>query len=371
LEFSVRDSGIGIPPEQIAHIFDRFHRASEALTGEQGGTGIGLALTKEFVELHHGKIRVESESGKGSTFTVLLPLGRDHLSDDEIVEHVADEKLAEPSRQPLEPLHAEPAIESDEPSATAESGRPFVLIVEDNDDMRRYLRNSLNQVYDILEAENGASGHQTALEKAPDLIVSDVMMPGMNGFELCRKLKTDARTSHIPVILLTARAGQGDKLEGLEIGADDYLTKPFDARELQVRVKNLIEQRQRLRERFSREITVQPKDITVTSIDEKFLQQAIDIVEANMSDGDFQIDQFCRAIGMSRSTLNRKLRALTGLSTNVFIRTLRLKRAAQLLEKKSATIVEIAYEVGFNNPSYFAECFRQQFGRSPSEYTSN
>ncbi|MCL4704711.1 response regulator [bacterium] len=370
LELSVGDSGIGIPKDHLPHIFDRFYRASEALTGEQGGTGIGLALTKEFVELHHGEIRVESEVGKGSTFTVVLPLGREHLSDDEVVEHVADEKLAEPSRQPLEPLHAEPAIEPDEPSATAESGRPFVLIVEDNDDMRRYLRNSLNPDFEIVEAENGEAGYQVACKKTPDLIVSDVMMPIMDGFALCEKLKTDQRTSHIPVILLTARAGQEDKLEGLEIGADDYLTKPFDARELQIRVKNLIAQRQRLRERFSREMSVQPKDITVTSIDEKFLQQALDIVEENISDSDFQIEQFCRAIGMSRSTLNRKLRALTGLSTNVFIRTLRLKRAAQLLEKKSATIVEIAYEVGFNNPSYFAECFRQQFGKPPSEYTS-
>ncbi|RMD98959.1 MAG: DNA-binding response regulator, partial [Calditrichaeota bacterium] len=247
---------------------------------------------------------------------------------------------------------------------------PLVLIVEDNDDMRRYLRNSLNQGFDIIEAENGQSGYQVACKKTPDLIVSDVMMPEMDGYALCEKLKTDQRTSHIPVILLTARAGQEDKLEGLEIGADDYLTKPFDARELNIRVKNLIEQRQRLRERFSREITVQPKEITVTSIDEKLLQRAIDIVEENMSNSEFDIDQFCRAIGMSRSTLNRKLRALTGLSTNGFIRTLRLKRASLLLQKKSATIVEIAYEVGFNNPSYFAECFRQQFGKSPSEYTS-
>jgi len=176
----------------------------------------------------------------------------------------------------------------------------------------------------------------------------------------------------VMVIMMTAVANDPKPaVEAMKIGAFDYLTKPFDARELQVRVKNLIEQRQRLRERFSREITVQPKDITVTSIDEKFLQQAIDIVEANMSDSDFQIDQFCRAIGMSRSTLNRKLRALTALSTNVFIRTLRLKRASQLLGKKSATIVEIAYEVGFNNPSYFAECFRQQFGKSPSEFAAS
>lgn len=374
--FTVKDTGIGIPKDHLPHIFDRFYRASEALTGEQGGTGIGLALAKEFVELHHGKIRVESEVGKGSTFTVLLPLGRDHLSDDEIVDSVSSDQYPVISDQDSGSGNEQPATSiqqqatSDKYPATS-TERPLVLIVEDNDDMRRYLRNSLNPDFEIVEAENGEAGYQVACKKTPDLIVSDVMMPIMDGFALCEKLKTDQRTSHIPVILLTARAGQEDKLEGLEIGADDYLTKPFDARELNIRVKNLIAQRQRLRERFSREITVQPKDITVTSIDEKFLQQALDTVEENMSDSDFQIDQFCRAIGMSRSTLNRKLRALTGLSTNVFIRTLRLKRAAQLLEKKSATIVEIAYEVGFNNPSYFAECFRQQFGKPPSEWEKN
>ena len=237
--------------------------------------------------------------------------------------------------------------------------------------MRRYLHNCLEQDYDIIEAENGESGYQTALKKIPNLVVSDVMMPGKDGFELCRELKSSERTSHIPVVLLTARTGQEDRLEGLETGADDYLTKPFDALELTVRAKNLIEQRQRLRERFGREMTVQPKDITVTSIDEEFLQRAINIVEENISKSDFDIDQFCREMAMSRSTLNRKLRALTDFSTNGFIRTLRLKRASQLLQEKNATVVEIAYEVGFNNPSYFAECFRTQFGASPSEYASN
>lgn len=375
VQLTVKDTGIGIPKEHLPHIFDRFYRASEALTGEQGGTGIGLALTKQFVELHHGEIKVESEIGKGSTFIVRLPLGKDHLQPEEIAasgkgQEAIDRDAIVPSIQPSIDPPIQDRASSDKYPATKSTERPLLLIVEDNADMRSYLRNSLSPDFEIVEAENGEAGYQVACKKTPDLIVSDVMMPVMDGFALCEKLKTDQRTSHIPVILLTARAGQEDKLEGLEIGADDYLTKPFDARELQIRVKNLIAQRQRLRERFSREITVQPKDITVTSIDEKFLQQALDTVEANMSDSDFQIDQFCRAIGMSRSTLNRKLRALTGLSTNVFIRTLRLKRAAQLLEKKSATIVEIAYEVGFNNPSYFAECFRQQFGKAPSEYAS-
>lgn len=247
----------------------------------------------------------------------------------------------------------------------------MVLIVEDNPDMRTYIRDLMIQSYKIVEAVDGADGLAKAAETNPDIIISDVMMPNMDGFQFCEKIKTDERTSHIPVILLTARASGESKIEGLETGADDYLTKPFDATELRVRVNNLIEQRRKLRERFRREITVQPGDITVTSTDEKFLQRAINIVEENISDSDFNIDRFCSEIGMSRPTLNRKLRALTGLSTNEFIRTLRLKRASQLLQKKSATIVEIAYEVGFSNPSYFAECFRKQFGKSPSEYASS
>ncbi|KAA3619565.1 MAG: response regulator [Calditrichaeota bacterium] len=369
-KFSVRDTGIGISPQQVEHVFDRFYRASDALTGEQGGTGIGLALAKEFVELHHGEIRVESEPGKGSTFTVLLPLGREHLSDDEIVEGVMDGEMAQPSQGSFEEMDAETVTESDNVHAVPKTERPVVLIIEDNEDMRRHLRNCLAAEFELIETENGEAGLQAAHKKLPDLVVSDVMMPVMDGIVLCEKLKTDQRISHIPVILLTARAGQMDKLVGLETGADDYLTKPFDARELNIRAKNLIEQRRNLRERFSREVTIKPSEITVTSIDEQFLQQAIEIVEQNIANSAFDIDQFCKNIAMSRSTLNRKLRALTGSSTNEFIRILRLKRAAQLLQQKNATIVEIAYEVGFNNPSWFAECFREQFGTSPSEYNS-
>lgn len=374
IQITISDSGVGIAPEHLDHIFDRFYSANESTTGEQSSTGIGLALTKEFVDLHHGKIEVSSEVGKGSKFTVMLPLGKDHLRAEEIV----DIPLNPPSKGDFAvPPFEEPVpIGREGPGGMLETQAkqssphqaPTLLIVEDNPDMRRFLRNCLDRDFDIIEAENGKSGYEAAREKMPDLIVSDVMMPEMDGFEFCQKIKTDELTSHIPVILLTARASKESKIEGLETGADDYVVKPFDAEELIARSRNLIQQRQKLRERFSREITVKPKDITVTSIDEQFLQRAINIVEENISNGDFNIDQFCSEIGMSRPTLNRKLRALTGFSTNEFIRTLRLKRASQLLEKRSATIVEIAYEVGFNNPSYFAECFRDQFGKLPSEY---
>jgi DNA-binding response OmpR family regulator len=375
VQITVKDTGIGIPPEDLPHIFDRFYQAGDAYAKDTQGTGIGLALTKELVELHHGEIEVSSEVGKGTTFTVRLPLGKEHLQPEEIADagyqmpdtgyssETADIDISGTRDQAS-------GIHSQSPNHQITKS-PSILIVEDNPDMRTHIRELLDKSYKVVEAVDGEDGLAKAAEINPEMIISDVMMPNMDGFQFCEKIKTDERTSHIPVILLTARASGESKIEGLETGADDYLTKPFDAKELRVRVNNLIEQRRKLQERFRREITVQPGDITVTSIDEKFLQRAINIVEEKISNSDFNIDQFCSEIGMSRPTLNRKLRALTGLSTNEFIRTLRLKRASQLLQQKSATIIEIAYEVGFNNPSYFAECFRKQFGKSPSEYASN
>ena len=368
VQITVSDTGIGISQEDREKIFERFYRANNVLTGEQGGTGIGLALVKEFVELHHGRISVESEPGAGSTFIISLPMGSEHLSVDEIIRDGEIEK--QPAAIPELIIANDSDSMPESENKNDRNKQPEVLVVEDNIDMHTYIRNCLSERYNIRHAKNGRDGLHIAIEKFPDLIISDVMMPEMDGFVLCQNLKTDRRTSHIPIILLTARASRESKIEGLETGADDYLTKPFDVKELEVRVKNLIEQRRRLQKRFRREITVQPKDITVTSIDEQFLQQAIEIAEANIPNNAFDVDQFCEEMAMSRSTLNRKLRALTGSSTNEFIRLLRLKRASQLLQKNSATIVEIAYQVGFNNPSYFAECFREQFGKSPSQFSS-
>jgi len=234
--------------------------------------------------------------------------------------------------------------------------------------MRSYLQDCLAIDYRVIEAVDGEDGLRRAIDKIPDLIISDVMMPKMDGFEMCGRLKSDERTSHIPVILLTARASAESKIKGLELGADDYLIKPFDRTELLVRAKNLIEQRRKLREKFSRNIFLQPQDITVSSYDQRFLQRAMDIIEQNISDPDFDVDNFRKKIGMSRVQLHRKLRSLTNQSTSEFIRSLRLRRAAILLEKKYGNIAEIAYEVGFNKPSYFADCFRKQFGQLPSEY---
>ncbi|MFQ5632192.1 MAG: ATP-binding protein, partial [bacterium] len=369
VEITVRDSGTGIPPERLERIFDRFYQADDLYTSEQGGSGIGLALTKELVELHHGEIQVTSELGKGSTFIVRLPLGKEHLKPEEIVEPASIIAHPESSIQ-----HPESTIEYPESSirkATSSLERPVILIVEDNADVRTYIRDYLGKDYEITEAIDGEQGFKKSVNAIPDLIISDVMMPKLDGYELCRNLKTDERTSHIPVILLTARAGGQSKVEGLETGADDYIIKPFDARELQVRVKNLIEQRRKLRERFAKEITLQPKDIAITSMDAQFLQKAMDVVEQNLSDPEFSTDMFAKQVAMSRMQLHRKLRALTDHSAHGFIRAYRLKRAAQLLQHQAGTVTEICYDVGFSSLSHFSKAFREQFGQSPSAFADS
>jgi CheY-like chemotaxis protein len=270
--------------------------------------------------------------------------------------------------QPLAPEATEEPNE--EPRPDANDHLPLILVVEDNADLRHYMREHFGAGYRVLEAHDGEAGLERAIEAVPDLVISDLMMPRMDGLELCRRLKTDQRTSHIPVILLTARAGGDSRVEGLETGADDYLTKPFDPRELRVRVRNLIEGRQKLREQFGRQVTLEPKAIAITSADEKFVARAIEAVEQHLGDPDFSVERFEEAMTMSKLQLYRKLKALTDQSPGEFIRNLRLKRAAALLAARSGSVAEITYEVGFNNLSYFAKCFRAAYGVSPSEYAN-
>ncbi len=364
-QIAVHDSGIGIPPDRLGRIFDRFYQVDGSHTREQEGTGIGLALTKELITLHRGSITVRSEEGQGTCFTVRLLLGNAHLKADEIiaVTGTGDVRPEAPSPFPEETVPG-PAG----PEAEAHDNRPLVLVVEDNASVRRYILDHFGGHYRMMEARDGQAGLERAIEQVPDLVISDWMMPRMDGAELCRRLKTDERTSHIPVILLTARASGESRVEGLETGADDYVTKPFSPRELQVRAKNLIEGRQRLRERFGREVKLQPGDVAVTPADEQFLNRAVAVVEQHLSDPDFSLEQFESAMTMSRLQLYRKLKSLTNHAPGEFIRTMRLKKAAQLLDKRAGSITEITYEVGFNNLSYFAKCFREYHGVTPSEY---
>ncbi len=360
LIFSVKDSGAGIPADELPHIFDRFYRSADAQKNEREGTGIGLALSRELAKLHGGQILASSKPGLGSTFTVELPVLAAANSGDR------RSHLSRPSLSQLEA--AEKGLENTESPFTAQKDQPILLIVEDNEDLRQYISRILSPQYNILEAIDGRHGMDVATREVPDLIISDLMMPHMDGIELCSQLKSHEATSHIPVILLTAKANRESKLEGLSTGADDYLIKPFNAEELRVRVKNLIDQRKLLQQRFSRTVILKPADIAINSMDVAFLEKVMLVIEKNMDNADFTTEDFQKEMTMSRMQLHRKLKALTGHATTEFVRIQRLKRAATLLEKDSASVSEICYQVGFNSLSYFTKMFREQFGVPPSQY---
>jgi DNA-binding response OmpR family regulator len=282
------------------------------------------------------------------------------LKDEEVVETLDTDSPTLPvslSVRDDAQLHAE----------TSGHTAPLVLIIEDNADVRAYIRSYLVPQYRVLESHDGAEGVEKAKETIPDLVISDVMMPKMDGYEVCRLLKRDEKTSHIPIVLLTARAGSENKIEGLETGADDYLIKPFDAKELLVRVKNLIELRRKLRERFSVGQVLKPGEVEVKSMDDVFLRKVITVVEERMGDEQFSVEDLGKYVGMSRYQLHRKLTALTNMATGDFIRYMRLQRAKELLEKNAATVSEIAYTVGFGSVPYFTKCFREQFGVTPGQ----
>lgn len=371
LEIKVGDTGPGIPADLAEKIFDRFYTIGSPADREVPGTGIGLSLTKELVGLHHGTISIEPGAQGGSLFVVRLPLGMEHLRDGEyLVRKPTDfdeQALATYALHTIEQPPGESPVGEPEESTTATQ----LLLVEDNADLRAYLHENLEDQYLIHEAVDGASGLDKAIEIIPDLVITDIKMPGMDGTELCRILKTDERTSHIPVIMLTASAETESRITGLETGADDYITKPFNIRELRVRIRNLILQRKTLREQFSRIVSLEPKDIAITSADERFLNKIITFTGEHLKDYQFDVTRLSEMAGMSRMQLFRKIRALTGQAPAEFIRTTRLKRAAQLLEKKFGNVAEICYEVGFNNLSYFSKCFREFYGVIPSEYKAS
>jgi signal transduction histidine kinase/DNA-binding response OmpR family regulator/ligand-binding sensor domain-containing protein len=366
VQITVRDNGRGMTADELERVFNRFYQGKRHYADAQG-TGIGLALTRELVELHGGHIGVESRPGEGTAFTVTLPL----LPAADVAPVTVPTATGVTGTTGVDG-----GFTNDSGAADAEAiafspvdgERPLVLLVEDNDDLRTYMRNHLSGTYRVIESGNGAQGLAMALDLMPDLVLSDWMMPEMDGIELCERMKTDARTSHIPVILLTALTAGDSRRRGLETGADEYLTKPFDPAELHLRVGNLLENRRRQRDYFSREIRLEPTQAVVASADEKFLRRVMQIVEERMGDSDFSVEEFSREAGLSRVHLHRKLKALTDQAPGDFVRMMRLKRAAQLLDARAGNIAEIAYQVGFNNLSYFSKCFREQFGVLPNEY---
>ena len=380
VEISVRDTGIGIPRDQLEHIFDRFFQVEEpSRTHHVKGTGIGLALTKELVNLHHGGLDVHSRVGEpgGTEFIIQLPMGKNHLGPGEIIESIEVETDAAPPGRVLSEYLGEEKESETETTGTKDTGEPgaeeahekdIILVVEDSADMREYIRGSLEPTYTVVEAQDGDEGINKAKEIIPDLIISDVMMPGIDGYELCRVLKKDILTSHIPLILLTAKAADEDVLEGLATGADDYITKPFNTKILSVRIKNLIDLRRQLQQNLKREMTMQPVKTSISEVDKEFFKDLHQVIEKNLEDSDFNVEQLGKKLYMSRATLYRKIMALTGETPTEYIRTYRLKRGAELLKSNFGTVLEVAMEVGFSSSAYFTKCFKDKFHQLPSEF---
>lgn len=360
----IEDNGLGIAPGHLEKIFHRFYQAEN--TGIQdAGFGIGLALTKGIIDLHHGRISVESREATATNcgftrFTIMLRGGNSHFNETEI--------LQQPDNHIYSDIIDDYRVDHNSMDNKEIVEKPLILLVEDNHDIRTYMRDMLKDHYDVLESRNGSEGLAIAVDRLPNLIVSDVMMPVMNGIDLVSKLKTDQRTNHIPIILLTARGTLNHQVEGLETGADDYLTKPFNTSLLLIKIRNLLAIREKLKEKYSRIVSLQPNHEEVQDPDDRFLQRLMHILEENIENSEFNVSSLVREIGMSRPVLFRKTKMLTGLSVIDLIRNVRLKKAEMLLKQKKLSISEIAFTVGFSDPKYFSKSFRNQYGKPPSQY---
>jgi signal transduction histidine kinase/ligand-binding sensor domain-containing protein/DNA-binding response OmpR family regulator len=369
LFIAVEDSGAGIAEEHIDKIFDLFFEVplhNNVQKNYNKGTGIGLSIVKNIVKLHKGTIDVTNKETGGVVFKVTLPLGRAHLLDDEIIQ---DFKISDDIVQYTNQLEtAEVTEPEDIEDYVVSTEKQTILLVEDHKVLRTFMKNLLKKEYNIIEAENGKIAFEKALQFVPNLIISDVIMPEMVGTELCAKIKENLKTSHIPVILLTSRTSLVYKFEGLESGADDYISKPFNLMEFKLRVKNLLNSTERLKNKFASEDNFVPSEITVSSLDEELLKKAFKIVEENISNEQFDIPFFCSELGVSRTMLFLKIKAWTNYTPNEFIHEIRLKRAAQLLEQNKLNVSEVSYKVGFNNPKYFSKCFQKKYGETPSQF---
>jgi DNA-binding response OmpR family regulator/two-component sensor histidine kinase len=404
IEIKVSDTGIGISDEDKAHVFDRFYQKKDGQ--DESGIGIGLTLAYEFATLHGGTINVFDNIGHGSVFVVLIPQHGNQAIQDIIATAREEEDRINASDDPAEESQENARIEAemDEEEAqrraedTPEEGETttvtqsqmalsvepvsvrldrnklrqathdaLVLVVDDNEDFLTFMKYNLARGYHVVTASDGTEAWEMLKEITPDLIISDVMMPDMDGHELCRRIRRDEHLNHIPVLMLTARHTEDSKLEGLQVGADDYMTKPFNPHILALRMQRLIEiGKQRLASRHEQSIT--PSDVPVTSLDEKLMKDACQYVEERISDPDLTVEELSRHLGMSRVNLYKKLVQLTHKTPIEFIRIIRLKRAAQLLRQSQLHVSEVAFEVGFNNPKYFAKYFKDQFGMLPSTY---
>jgi signal transduction histidine kinase/DNA-binding response OmpR family regulator len=363
LVLTISDTGKGISPQDQELVFSSFYRSEE---GETEGTGLGLSLVRELVKLCGGIITLRSEVNVGSNFTIELPMDNETSEGHQERSVLVSSPIVRAPSAVSDSYYDEPA----ESEFSLADRKDSVLIVEDNADLRNYVRSVLEKEFTVFAAGNGSEAMERAIQVIPNIIVSDLMMPKMNGMQLTAKIKTDERTSHIPVILLTARSDQASRLEGLKFGADDYLTKPFLTDELLVRIRNLINQRKLLAERFRERILVPVTATQDVSLDDRFLQRIRLIVEENMVDASFSVEQLAAKANLNRTQLLRKLKGLTGLSPSDFIKDLRLKKAADMIRQNADTITQIGYAVGFSDQSYFSKCFKKEFGVTPKEYSA-
>jgi CheY-like chemotaxis protein len=352
LLIAVTDTGVGIPPEDLPFVFNRFFQAGNRASAGESGSGIGLSLTAELVKAMGGTVSADSAVGAGSTFAVRLPVSK------------------QAAREPA-PVFVPASPQANLPLVLTDGAPtdPLLLIIEDNPDVVEYLGSALGEGYRLEFAYNGRAGIEKALEIIPDIVVSDVMMPEKDGFEVCEALRNDERSSHIPIVLLTARAGVEDRIAGLRRGADAYLAKPFHPEELRVTLLKLIEMRRSLQARYAVVADAPAPAVNeAEKTEDAFLQKLRSAVESHLSDPGFSGEELCRALGMSYPVVYRKLSALTGRSLNVYIRLIRLQKARDMLLSSALGIAEIAYETGFNDPKFFSRVFSEEFGMPPSVF---
>jgi DNA-binding response OmpR family regulator len=359
-EIIVEDNGAGLDKKDIKKIFDRFYQVNNLNKAYYGSTGIGLEVVRGFVELHKGIIEVESELGVGTSFKLIFPIGKDFFNANEISfeEYKKEKKIS-----------YTPAIEKTEDQSQDDQEKQdriyTILIVEDNVELRNYLKNELKKEYKVLTAENGQVGLELALQKLPDLILTDVIMPVMSGLELCKNIKANLKTSHIPLMMLSAKALIKDKLEGIDSGADMYLSKPFDMDILRSSLIQLINSRQIMFNKFYNGITPKAKEKT-TTLDNEFIKNTLNYINENISEPELSVEVLASKVFLSRSQLYRKIKTLTGVSVNEFIRNVRLEKAKELIELGNDNITEISYKVGFSSPSYFTKCYKEKYGYLPT-----
>jgi DNA-binding response OmpR family regulator len=361
VEILVKDTGIGIPEDEQDKIFNRFYQSSDSTKMERG-SGIGLTIVKEYTELHKGEVKVKSTHGEGTEFSIMIPAGNHHIQETAL--SIADPEIdySYPLKADVRERKKQNLVDVFDPDKTN------ILLVEDDAGIIEFISMSLQDKYSFVTADNGEEALHKSIQYNPDLIISDVMMPVMDGFSLCEAIKQNIKTKPIPVILLTAKTLDEHRIEGLKKGADAYLYKPFNIKLLETRIENLLKRTDQLVSSIKMNSLTKPSDVEMPSADEEFMKKLVSTIEKYISDPGLQVETLCDALGMSHSSLYRRVKGLTGETISEFIKTIRVKRAAQLLKTQNFTVAEVMDEVGFSNHSYFSKCFRKIYNQSPGSY---